>query len=307
MPETWVTMRVNAQMTRQTNQTDKTETGASASYDPNEVVVENLELVGQLVQQVASRYPRHVDRSELWGAGVLGLVEASRRFDPSMGIPFARYAAIRVKGAIVDSTRSRDWTSRRVRRQIREVEAAASSLRGEGKSADDEELAALVGCPVERIRELRNKAETAALLSLDWSPDDELEPLAERVVETDPASLPDEDLEAREMMGTVRTAVEALPPIQREVIERFYMNEEMLADIAADLGVTVARTSQIRAEAVDAIRAYMGKLYHGVPEVDSSAPGSQMRARYLADLAAQSTWRSRLDASVDFEPSYATG
>lgn len=295
-------------MTRHGESRKAPEESQTAEHEANEMVVQHLDLVGQLVQHVAGRYPRHVDRSELWSAGVLGLVEASRRFDPSMGIPFARYAAIRVKGAIVDSTRSRDWTSRRVRREIREMESAASRLRAEGQRACDEELASLVGCSVEHLKELRAKAETAAVLSLDWSPDDELEPLADRVEETDTDHLPDEDLEDREMMGTLRTAVEHLPPIQREVVERFYMNEELLADIAADLGVTVARTSQIRAEAVDAIRAYMGGLYHGVPEVDSGAPGSQMRARYLADLAAQSTWRSRLDASAqDAEAVYATG
>lgn len=298
-------------MTRQIPPHSENETGNEEEPDgvhANQLVVENLELVGQLVNQAASRYPRHVDRSELWSAGVLGLVEASRRFDPSMGIPFARYASIRVKGAIVDSTRNRDWASRRVRRQIREMEDAAASLRTEGDSPDDEELAALVGCSVERIHELRGKAETATVLSLDWAPDEDGEALTERVVETDSKLIPDEELETREMMGTLRTAVEHLPEIQREVVERFYIGEEMLADIAADLGVTVARTSQIRAEAIDAIRAYMGRLYHGVPEVEPDAPGSQMRARYLADLSAQSTWRSRLDLSeVDLDEAYATG
>lgn len=295
-------------MTRHSSKSNTPPKGSALEHDANEIVVEHLDLVGQLVHQVASRYPRHVDRSELWSAGVLGLVEASRRFDSSMGIPFARYAAIRVRGAIVDSTRSRDWTSRRVRREIREVENAASALRAEGQSVSDDDLADLIGCSVEYLKELRAKAETASVLSLDWSTDDEPEPLADRVVETDTSCLPDEDLEAREMMGTLRTAVEHLSPVQREVVERFYMNEEMLADIAEDLGVTVARTSQIKTEAIDAIRTYMGTLYHGVPEVDSAAPGSQMRAHYLADLAAQSTWRSRLDATAqDAEALFANG
>lgn len=267
-----------------------------AHDETNRLVVDNLELVTQLVQQMATRYPRHVDRSELWSAGVLGLVEASRRFDPEMGIPFPRYAAIRVKGAIVDSTRSRDWASRRLRRQVREIETAESSLRSKGQAPDDSELADLVGCSVERLNELRAKAESASLLSLDWIPDDDGSPLTEQVEETDTDHLPHQELESREMMGTLHTAIEHLPPVQREVVERFYLKEEMLADIAADLGVTVARTSQIRSEAVDAIRSYMGQLYHGVPEVEAGAPGSQMRTRYLADLAAQSTWRSRLEA-----------
>jgi|HigsolmetaAR202D_1030399.scaffolds.fasta_scaffold15733_3 RNA polymerase sigma factor for flagellar operon FliA len=262
----------------------------------NDLVLENLELVGQLVQQMAARYPRHVDRGELWSAGVLGLVEASRRFDPAMGIPFPRYAAIRIRGAIIDSTRSRDWASRRVRRQVREMEATEASMRASGAAPSEEELAAMVGCSAERIRELRARAQSAALLSLEWSADEEGESLANRIEETDTELLPEERLEDEELLGTLETAIQHLPPVQREVVERYYLKEEMLADIAADLGVTVARTSQIRSEAINAIRAYLSGLYQGVPEVAPNAPGHQMRSQYLADLAAHSTWRSRLEA-----------
>ncbi|HEX7098205.1 MAG TPA: sigma-70 family RNA polymerase sigma factor [Acidimicrobiia bacterium] len=262
----------------------------------NDLVLENLELVGQLVQQMAARYPRHVDRGELWSAGVLGLVEASRRFDPAMGIPFPRYAAIRIRGAIIDSTRSRDWASRRVRRQVREMEATEASLRANGATPTEEELAEMVGCSADRIRELRARAQSASLLSLEWAADEEGESLAHRIEETDTELLPEERLEDEELMGTLETAIQHLPPVQREVIERYYLREEMLADIAADLGVTVARTSQIRSEAINAIRAYLAGLYQGVPEVAPNAPGHQMRAQYLADLATHSTWRSRLDA-----------
>lgn len=264
--------------------------------EANDLVLENLELVSQLVQQMAARYPRHVDRGELWSAGVLGLVEASRRFDPAMGIPFPRYAAIRIRGAIIDSTRSRDWASRRVRRQVRELEATEASMRAGGDTPTEEELAEMVGTTPERIRDLRARAEKAALLSLEWSPDEEGESLANRIEETDTEFLPEERLEDEELMGTLETAIEHLPPVQREVIERYYLKEEMLAEIAADLGVTVARTSQIRSEAINAIRAYLAGLYHGVPEVAPNAPGHQMRAQYLADLATHSTWRSRLEA-----------
>lgn len=263
----------------------------------NQLVLDNLELVSQLVQQIAARYPRHVDRGELWSAGVLGLVEASRRFDPAMGISFPRYAAIRIRGAIIDSTRTRDWAPRRMRRQMREIEATEAAMRVGGGAPTEQELADMVGCSVEHIREVRARAQSAALLSLEWVPDDDGESLASRVEETSTEALPEEQLEEVELMGTLETAIRHLPPVQREVIERYYLKEEMLADIAADLGVTVARTSQIRSEAINAIRSYLAGLYQGVPEVAPNAPGHQMRAQYLADLAAHSTWRSRLEAA----------
>ena len=73
--------------------------------DPDQLVLDNLGLVHHAVNLVATRYPRHVDRDELWNAGALGLVDASRRFDPDQGTPFQRYAMIRIRGAIIDSTR----------------------------------------------------------------------------------------------------------------------------------------------------------------------------------------------------------
>ena len=79
----------------------------------DQLVVDHLGLVQHIVSSLSSRYPRHVDRNDLWNAGALGLVEASKRYDETVGIPFARYAAIRVRGAIIDSTRSRDWATRR--------------------------------------------------------------------------------------------------------------------------------------------------------------------------------------------------
>ena len=76
-----------------------------------ELVTEHLPLVDQVVARVSARFPRHVDRDELRNAGRLGLVEAARRYDPSTEVPFDRYAAIRIRGAILDSTRSRDWAT----------------------------------------------------------------------------------------------------------------------------------------------------------------------------------------------------
>ena len=99
----------------------------AATAESDALIHDNIDLIGRVVQRVASMYPRHVDRQELWNAGALGLVEAARRFDPDAGIPFERYASIRVRGAIIDSTRTRDWASRSVRRRYRELFASTAA------------------------------------------------------------------------------------------------------------------------------------------------------------------------------------
>lgn len=263
--------------------------------DQDSLVTEHLNLVGHIVAELAARLPRHVDRAELWNAGALGLVEASRRFNPDAGIPFARYAAIRIRGAILDSTRSRDWAGRSVRRRQREVEQAAAALEAAlGRAPTDAELAEHLGLAVEELATRRSRAAIGTVLHLDQpDPDDGEQALADRVEEDDPHLLPEEALERREIAGTLQQALQHLPPVQAEVLQRFYLREEMLRDIARDLGLTEARVSQIRSEAVAAMRAFFATLYEGVEPVPASVPGSRARAAFL-DKMADAPWRERL-------------
>jgi len=266
----------------------------------NSLVTEHLYLVQQVVNQLASRYPRHVDRSELWSAGAYGLVDASRRFDPDAGIPFPRYAAIRIRGAIIDSTRTRDWATRRLRRDIRTVREARDGFEvREGRAPSETELAALLRIDVAELREHRASAANATLLHLDHplpGTDSAETGLAARLEERERERLPEDAIEHNELVGTVRSAVSFLPEPQRDVVERYYFRGELLRDIADSLGVTEARASQIRSEALDAMRAYFGNAFEGVMPVPPKAPGIRRRATYVEELSTQSTWRSRLDA-----------
>jgi RNA polymerase sigma factor for flagellar operon FliA len=266
----------------------------------NELVTEHLYLVQQVVNQLASRYPRHVDRSELWSAGAYGLVDASRRFDPDAGIPFPRYAAIRIRGAIIDSTRTRDWATRRLRRDIRTVREVHDGFEVRaGRAPTEDELAELLQITVDELRVHRAAAANATLLHLDHPlPGTESSEtgLAARLEERERDRLPEDAIEHNELIGTVRSAVSFLPEPQRQVVERYYFRGELLRDIADSLGVTEARASQIRSEALDAMRAYFGDAFDGVVPVPPKAPGIRRRAAYVEEFTRETTWRSRLDA-----------
>ena len=269
----------------------------NAVASANELARDHLDLVGRAVAQVSARYPRHVDRDELWSAGALGLVEAARRFDPDAGIPFPHFAMIRIRGAIIDSTRSRDWASRSVRRRARELEQAKEALRARGTEPADEALAEMLDVSVAELDEIRSRAQTATLLYLDYDEGDDGASLRDRVVDSDVAARPAASLEQKEMLGTLRAAVHILKDQHREVITRYYLEGELLQDVASDMGITEARVSQIRSEALVSLRAYLGTLYEGVPAHDENAPGKRARAAYLARAAAQTTWSSRLAAA----------
>jgi len=269
--------------------------------DHNQLVVDHIDLVQHVVNQVSMRYPRHVDRQELWNAGAYGLVDASRRYDPETGTPFAGYAMIRIRGAIIDSTRSRDWATRGMRRGMRDVRTANETLsQRNGREPSPEELADALGIDVAQVDVYRAAAVRASLLHLDQRVsglDTGETTLADLVQEQDPEVLPEGQLEHRELVGTLRVAVEHLPEAQRDVIRRYYLRGDYLKDIADSMGVTEARVSQIRSEALNAIRAYFGTGFDGVPEVAERAPGRRARAAFVAQVAEQSTWRTRLEAA----------
>ena len=277
----------------------------AATPDPapnaNALVEEHLYLVQHIVNQLAVRYPRHVDRQELWAAGAAGLVDASRRYDAETGVPFARYASIRIRGAIIDSTRSRDWATRSLRRRARELGEVARQLeQREGRSPSVTELAAELGVSEDDVRDRQRATERATLLQLDQPIADGeggVETLESLLPEQDEALLPADSLEERELLGTMRVAVAHLDEPHREVVERYFYGGELLQDIAASLGVTEARVSQIRSEAITAMRAWMGTRYDGVPGVAQGAPGARRRASYLATMQAHTTWQHCLQAA----------
>lgn len=266
----------------------------------NELVRDHLDLVGRTVAKVSARYPRHVDREELWNAGALGLVEAARRFNPDSGIPFERYAAIRIRGAIIDSTRTRDWASRSVRRKYRDMEETSSDLRDStGREPDRETLAKALGVTVQELEKTQAQSAASMLLYLDHQRPDDSVSLRDTIVDQDSTVQPEAALEQREMLGTLRSAVTGLPETHAAVIQRYYFDGEMLQDIAKDLGVTQARVSQIRSEALTSLRAWFGTLYEGAPDVSDDAAGKRARAAYVAQLSNETNWRSRLDAADD--------
>ncbi|MEX1164379.1 MAG: sigma-70 family RNA polymerase sigma factor [Nitriliruptor sp.] len=261
-----------------------------------QLIEAHVHLVDHVVHQLTANFPRHVDRDELLGAGAAGLVDAAHRYDPSTGVPFARYATIRIRGAVLDETRGRDWATRRLRRDLRAIERATSVLEERlQRVPHDTEIAGELGVTVELVRKRRASAVTSRLLTLDrpLGEDGEAGSLADRVTETDVAWLPGPALERSELVGTLRTAVAALPEGPRRVLIEHHFEGRLLRDIADSMGVTEARVSQLRHEALRALQAYFGTVYDGVPEVPTDAPGKRARTAYVEGAGA---WPSPLAA-----------
>ena len=269
--------------------------------DQSAVIEQHLPLVRHIVFQVAVRFPRHVDREELVRAGALGLVEAARRYDASRGVPFERFAAQRIRGAILDAVRSADWAPRSVRNLARTVEEATQQLACDlGRAPTLDEVAdALATTPLELAR-LQDRIQRSVLLALDAGVDaeegDTLGDTLPDLVTPEPGA----QLEERELHAYLRDALELLEERHRLVVIGYFIEGRTSGDLARFLGVTESRVSQLRSEALallrDAIDAQYGALR---PAADVPLRVARRRAAFAEALGASSGWRDRLDVWSD--------
>jgi RNA polymerase sigma factor for flagellar operon FliA len=277
------------------------ERAPSASGRDDEVsalIAGHLPLVRHVVFQVAAHFPRHVDREELSRAGALGLVEAAHRYVEARGVPFNHFASQRIRGAILDAVRAADWAPRSVRNVARAIEHAAGRLTTEhGRTPTHGELAEAVGVPGEELTRLQARVERATLLALDHpvaEVDDEVVTLGETVEHESPDAA--DVLERRELHAYLRSAIRHLTERQRIVVVGYFLEGRSSADLAALLGVTESRISQIRSEALHLLRDVLDAQYRmGAPAPGREGRGAGQRFALSSAIAAATTWRERLD------------
>jgi RNA polymerase sigma factor for flagellar operon FliA len=266
---------------------------ASRASRTEELVRENLPLVGHLVREMLTRVPGHVSRDDLTSAGMLALVQAAEGYDESRGASFATYASTRIRGALVDELRSLDWASRSVRRRARQVdEARARRSTALGRPAEDHEVARELGLGSGEMAAHREDVARASVVSLQGFEDGAVDDLLPASGPT-PADL----VEQREQVAYLHDAVAHLPERLRTVVEGYFFSDRPMADIAEELGVTESRISQLRAEAVTLLRGAMTRaLQPELAEAHERPHGCAARRKeaYYASVAAHRTLKARL-------------
>lgn len=249
-----------------------------------ELVSAHLPIVGYHVTEMLHRVPPTVSRDELVSAGNLALVLAARAYDPSTGVPFARYAALRISGALLDELRSMDWATRGARRRARELSNAQDELRASlGRTPSREELANALGTDVAGVDAARQDAERR-VLSIDATE----HPVAETI--RDEADTPEDAVLADERLHWLRSAVVCLPDRLRVVVEGLFLQDRSVAELADELGVTQSRISQMRTEALGLLRDGMNSSLD--PDLVQSAEhptgvAERRRQTYFAAVAAR--------------------
>ncbi len=243
-----------------------------------------------------ARVPAHVRREDLFSAGSEALVAAARSFDPERGTPFSAFAAMRIRGALLDELRGLDWASRSVRGKVRKLEAARDEFVADhGRVPTAAELAERLDTDAREVVAVRDDVQRATLLSLQAAFPDGVDGAGGAIAERQPS--PEDLIIDRERVGYLHDAIANLPERLRIVIEAYYFQSRPMAELAEELGVTESRISQLRAEATALLRNGINAQLDPARVPEAAEPegrAARRRMSYYAAVAAHGTLRSRL-------------
>jgi len=246
------------------------------STKENPRVLAGIPFVEQLARRVAATMPSSIDVGDLVQDGVIGLIDAARRFDERRGIKFETFAERRIRGAMIDALRKDAWP-RAVRRQRRELEAARESLRREhGCEPSLADLAAKVGSDEKRlgrtIVRINTIESTSPLANHDHIAESTL---PQALVPSEPEQ-PDTAFEREETRVRVCAAIASLPPREQKVIGLYYYGEVTMKQIGTEIGVNESRVSQLHARAIRRLKDALGSM------VPSAEAAKVMRSAILS-------------------------
>jgi RNA polymerase sigma factor for flagellar operon FliA len=222
-----------------------------------------------LVKYVLNRLVAHphmdqdvLDFDDLYSAGVIGLINAVDKFDPSREVKFITYAIPRIRGAIIDELRAIDWLPRSLRQKVNQLHNTYSQLENSLlRPAKDEEVSSHLGVSVEELRGLLSSASRSVVLSLDEElrlSDDSLTTRGDQAVLHERSC---RDIAARqEMVEILKAAIERLPEKERLVVAMYYYDDMTFKEIGKVLSVTESRICQLHTKAMTRLRARLKDL-----------------------------------------------
>jgi RNA polymerase sigma factor for flagellar operon FliA len=239
---------------------------ASGQAAPDWSLLEHyMPLVKSIVARMRIYFPSGVDSDDLYSIGISGLVTAVRRCDPEKTESFASYAALRIKGAILDELRRLDWIPRSDRLLAKKLHRVLGELEQNlGRPVSEAEAAEAMGMSVPQYQRLLDTIRPVTFISLDspagGNSPSEGEGAAVHEVVAD-STEPDarDRMERRETIALLKERIQLLPDLPKKVLMMYYYEGMRLAEIAEVFGLTESRICQIHSQAVLSLRTYLDR------------------------------------------------
>ncbi len=217
-------------------------------------IIEHIGLVKRIAYHLIARLPSNVQVDDLIQSGMLGLIEASRHYDPSQGASFETYAGIRVRGAMLDDVRHADWSPRSLHRKLRQLKEAAHIIENQtGREATDQEIAEQMEVSLEDVQAIRRDSANAQIFSLDQQEDDPGQQARLPSGESDPL----ETLQNNNFKLGLAKVIGTLSEREQMVMSLYYNEELNLKEIGQVLEISESRVCQIHSQALKTIRQRM--------------------------------------------------
>lgn len=217
------------------------------------LILEYAPLIKFIAQKIAVRLPSNIEFDDLVSSGVIGLMDAIDKYDPSRDNKFKTYAEFRIRGAILDELRAQDWVPRSVREKAKQLERAHVRLEQQlGRMPTEDELTEELKISKEEYFELLNQVKSVSILSLDeagsFNSSDRKSILS--LLESCKIPSPITQLNLKGVKEVVTKAIESLPEKQRLVLSLYYYEDLNLKEIGDVLDVTESRVSQLHTQAI---------------------------------------------------------
>lgn len=228
------------------------------------LIQEYLPLVKQVAGRLSMGLPSQVEEEDLVASGVIGLMEALDRFNPSYETNFKTFATWRIRGAMLDELRKLSWPPRSLYQRLRKLQEAEQKLGHKlGREPVLSELATELECSLEAVEQVYSQVNSYSLVSLEallFSPAASGQEGQEDSFLPDSSfATPEESLEKEERKEVLALAIDLLPEREQLVLALYYKEELTLKEIGAILKVSTARVSQIHARALRIMRGEMEK------------------------------------------------
>lgn len=237
----------------------------------DKLIMEYAPLIKFIAQKIAIRLPSNIELDDLISAGVIGLMDAIDKYDPTRDNKFKTYAEFRIRGSILDELRAQDWVPRSVRDKAKMLDRTMVKLESElGRSATDEEVCERLGITIDEFHDLVNQVRPVSLLSIDdaatFSNVDKKSIL--NILEGTKLNNPHTQLDLKAVKEIVTQSIEELPERQRLVLSLYYYEDLNLKEIGKILRVTESRVSQLHAQAIARLRAKLASQFENQEIID---------------------------------------
>lgn len=219
-----------------------------------------LPIVKSIVARIKINLPPHIEEADLNSVGLQGLIAALRKYDPLQKKSFGSYAAMRIRGAILDELRRMDWMPRNARTNFKKLRKVVEELEQKlGRPATEEEVRKEMNLTEKEYQSLMAEVRPISFLPLDHctSADESEETNLYEIIPDDSLVAVTDKMEKDELIRLVAERIQQLPEVPRKVLAMYYYEDMRLAEIAAVFGLTESRICQIHSQAVISLRNYL--------------------------------------------------